>query len=74
MKTTIDIPENILEEAIRHTGAKTKKEAVVTAVEKYNKLRRLADLNARIRGTFKEFMSQEDLKRMREDSRWEGTK
>jgi Arc/MetJ family transcription regulator len=74
MKTTIDIPENVLEEAIRHTGAKTKKEAVVTAVEKYNKLRRLAGLNARIRGSFKEFMTQEDLKRMREDSRWEGTK
>ena len=71
MKTTIDIPEKLLMETIRHTGAKTKKAAILTAVEKYNKLRRLAALNARIRGTFKDFMTQEDLKIMREDAKWE---
>ena len=38
MKTTIDIPEKVMSEAIKHTGAKTKKEAIVTAVEKYNRL------------------------------------
>ncbi|HZQ47552.1 MAG TPA: type II toxin-antitoxin system VapB family antitoxin [Verrucomicrobiae bacterium] len=74
MKTTIDIPEKMLEEAIKFTGAKTKKEAVLTAVEKYNKLRRLAALNARIRGTFKDFMTQDDLKIMREDAKWEAMK
>ena len=74
MKTTIDIPEKVLAEAIRHTGAKTKKEAIVTAVEKYNRLRRLAALNARIRGSFKDFMTQDDLKIMREDAKWEGMK
>ncbi len=74
MKTTIDIPEKMLEEALKYTGAKTKKEAVLTAIEKYNKLRRLAALNARIRGTFKDFMTQEDLKTMREDAKWEGMK
>ena len=31
MKTTLDIPEHELREAIRHTGAKTKREAVVIA-------------------------------------------
>ena len=74
MKTTIDIPEKVLAEAIRHTGAKTKKEAIVTAVEKYNRLRRLAALNARIRGSFKDFMTQDELKIMREDAKWEGMK
>ncbi len=74
MKTTIDIPEKVLAEAIRHTGAKTKKEAIVTAVEKYNRLRRLATLNARIRGSFKDFMTQDELKIMREDAKWEGMK
>jgi len=68
MKTTIDIPEKLLAETIRHTGAKTKKEAILTAVGKYNKLRRLAALNARIRGSFRDFMTQEDLKVLREDS------
>jgi Arc/MetJ family transcription regulator len=29
MKTTIDIPEKELQEAIRHVGAKTKKDAIV---------------------------------------------
>jgi len=74
MKTTIDIPEKVLAETIKHTGAKTKKEAILTAVEKYNKLRRLAALDARIRGTFKDFMTQQDLKIMREDAQWEAMK
>lgn len=68
MKTTIDIPEKVLTEAIRHTGARTKKEAILTAVEKFNRLKRLEALNARIRGTFKDFMTQEDLRAMREVS------
>ena len=61
-------------ETIKHTGATTKKDAILTAVQKYNKLRRLAALNARIRGTFKDFMSQKDLKAMREDAGWEAMK
>ena len=69
MKTTIDIPEMVLEEAMQHTGAQTKRDAIVTAVERYNRLRRLAKLNARIRGTFKNFMTQADLKLMREGAR-----
>ena len=32
MKTTIDIPEKLLTETIKLTGAKTKRDAVVTAV------------------------------------------
>ena len=66
MKTTIDIPEGLLEEAIKYTGAKTKREAVVTAVERFNRLKRLEKLNARVRGQFKDFMTQADLKTMRE--------
>ena len=66
MKTTIDIPEGLLEEAMKFTGAKTKREAVVTAVERFNRLKRLERLNARVRGQFKDFMTQADLKAMRE--------
>ena len=65
MKTTIDIPEKLLEEAMRFTGAKTKRQAVVTAVERFNKLKRLEKLNTRVRGQFRDFMTQDDLTKLR---------
>ncbi len=46
MKTTIDIPESILADAMRFTGAKTKREAVVKALEEFNRLQRVKDLVA----------------------------
>jgi len=73
MKTTIDIPEEELEEAIRHTGAKTKKDAVVRALMEFNRRQRLAKLSGML-GTFKDFMTQEDLTTMREDKKWEKQK
>jgi Arc/MetJ family transcription regulator len=71
MKTTIDIPDLMLDEAMKHTGARTKREAVVTAVERFNRLKRLEALNARVRGTFKDFMTGKDLKAMREAEKQE---
>ena len=65
MKTTIDIPDGLLEEAMKFTGAKTKREAVVTAVERFNRLKRLERLNARVRGQFRDFLTQKDLMAMR---------
>jgi len=44
MKTTIDIPENELNDAIKYAGAKTKREAIVQAVVEYNRRQRMADL------------------------------
>jgi len=64
MKTTIDIPENDLKEVLGHTGAKTKREAVVTAIADYNRRRRLAQLAARL-GTLERFMTHDELKRQR---------
>jgi len=66
MKTTIDIPEDLMEEAMKFTGAKTKREAVVTAVNRFNHLKRLERLNARVRGQFRDFMTSTELKAMRE--------
>jgi Arc/MetJ family transcription regulator len=65
MKTTIDIPDTLLNEAMKFTGAKTKREAVVTAVEKFNRLKRLEKLNARVRGKFRDFMTPAALRAMR---------
>jgi Arc/MetJ family transcription regulator len=64
MKTTVDIPENELREAMRHTGAKTKREAVVIALSDFNRRRRLQKLAEKF-GTLDEFMTQEELRRMR---------
>lgn len=66
MKTTLDIPEETLQEAIRHTGAKTKREAVVIAVSDFNRRRRLQKLVEKF-GTLEGFMTQEELRRMREE-------
>lgn len=73
MKTTIDIPQEELKEAIKYTGAKTKRDAVVFAIKDFNKRKRLAEL-AGMLGTFKDFMTQDDLKNMREDKKWEKVK
>ncbi len=66
MKTTVDIPERELQEAIRHTGAKTKREAVVIALSELNRRRRLQKLVEKF-GTLDEFMTQEELRQMREE-------
>lgn len=64
MKTTIDIPEDDLEEVIKHSGASTKREAVVTAIREYNRRRRLSGLAEQL-GTFDEFMTREELDALR---------
>jgi hypothetical protein len=67
MKTTLDIPENELREAILHTGAKTKREAVVIALSEFNRRRRLQRLVEKF-GSLDGFMTQEELRQIREDS------
>jgi hypothetical protein len=66
MKTTIDIPQAELEEAMRHTGASTKREAVVTAIVDFNRRRRLAKLTQSF-GTFEHFLTHDELRRSRSD-------
>jgi hypothetical protein len=66
MKTSIDIPDQVLEEVIRHTGAGTKREAVVIAISDYNRRKRLEKI-CEMFGTFEGFPSAEELVRMREE-------
>ena len=68
MKTTVDLPEEALAEAMKHSKAKTKTEAVALAVAEFNQRARMAALTKHL-GTFKDFMTQDDLKRMREDGK-----
>lgn len=44
MKTTIDIPEGELRDAMRFTGTKTKRAAVLAALADFNRRRRMAAL------------------------------
>ena len=71
MKTTIDIPDALLREAIKHTGAKTKRDAVVTALDEFNRRRRLEEMAERLHGSCPGFMTQTDLRQMRQDHKWE---
>ena len=65
MKTTIDIPEDALEEVIRHTRAKTKRDAVVTAISDFNRRKRLEKLAEQL-GSFDSVVALEALLRLRE--------
>lgn len=60
MKTTVDIPENELLDAIRFTGAKTKREAVVGAISDFNRRKRMAEL-IRYAGTCANLMTSQEL-------------
>ncbi len=64
MKTTVDIPDADLEEAMRLTRATTKREAIVTAIREFNRRRRVAELS-RYAGTCNELISVGDLKEQR---------
>lgn len=44
MKTTVDIPDNELQDAVRYSRATTKREAIVTALADYNRRQRMAEL------------------------------
>lgn len=64
MKTTVDIPEEELRDAMRFTRARTKREAIVTAIRELNRRRRMAEL-ARHAGTCPDLMTVEELRRLR---------
>ena len=64
MKTTIDIPEKVLQEAMKHSGSSTKREAVLIALEEFNRRRRMARLAENL-GTFEDFMSRDELQKLR---------
>lgn len=60
MKTTIDIPEKDLSDAMRLTGAKTKRDAIVTAVQDFNRRKKMAEL-VKYTGTFESMMTNEEI-------------
>jgi hypothetical protein len=59
MKTTVDIPEDELRDAMRFTKAKTKREAVVKVLVDFNRRRRMAEL-VKYAGTFTDAFPSND--------------
>ncbi|MCF6334233.1 MAG: type II toxin-antitoxin system VapB family antitoxin [Spirochaetales bacterium] len=64
MKTTIDIPDTAILELMNFTHAKTKREAVLKAIDEYNQKQKLTQLAKMLR-TFEDFMDSDDLEIMR---------
>ena len=64
MKTTVDIPENELADAMRFTRAKTKREAIVTAIIEFNRRRRMAEL-VKYAGSSDSLITVEELRKLR---------
>ena len=60
MNTTIDIPEKDLADAMRLTGAKTKRDAIVTAVQDFNRRKKMAEL-VKYFGTFDSMMTNDEI-------------
>jgi hypothetical protein len=64
MKTTVDIPENELADAMRFTQAKTKRDAIVTVIQEYNRRRRMAEL-VKHAGTCEHLLTVDELQSQR---------
>lgn len=61
MKTTIDIPEKELMDAMRFTKAKTKREAVVKALEDFNRRQRVEIFLKEAAGSMPDFPSNDEI-------------
>ena len=64
MKTTVDIPDKELADAMKFTRAKTKREAIVTAIAEFNRRRRMSELT-KYSGSSKSLMTTSELQKLR---------
>ena len=64
MKTTVDIPDQMLREAMRFSGSTTKRDAVVAALREFNRKHRMARLRKYL-GKSDGFFTQEQLEKLR---------
>ena len=64
LKTTLDIPEEMLAEAMKICGARTKREAVLRALDDFNTRAKLRKLSERL-GHSKTFMDFDELMKLR---------
>ncbi|MBI1821840.1 MAG: type II toxin-antitoxin system VapB family antitoxin [Nitrospirae bacterium] len=68
MRTTMDIDDMLISEVIKVSGARTKKGAVVIALQEYIKAKKREELK-KIIGSYDEFgLSLNDLEKMRREA------
>ena len=60
MKTMMDIPEKAMQDAMRYAGAKIKREAVVKALEDFNRRQGVEALIA-MAGSFPDFPTNDEI-------------
>lgn len=65
MKTSVEIPDKELRDIVRFTKAKTKREAIVTAIVEYNRRKRMAEL-IKYSGTFEGMMTNDEIEALEE--------
>ena len=66
MKTTVNIPDRVIRDAMRHTKAKTKREAIVKALEEMNCRHSQAEL-LKYTGKFASLMTNEEIEALDEN-------
>ena len=66
MKMTVNIPDNVLRDAMRHTKAKTKRESIDKALEEMNRRYSQAEL-LKYTGKFESLMTNEEIEAMDEE-------
>ena len=64
MVTTVNIPDDVLREAMRHAKAKTEQEAVLRAVDEFNRRHRQTEI-LKYLGTFEQFVTPDELEAAR---------
>jgi len=65
MKTSIDIPEDILSDVKKYSKSKSKKEAIITALKEYIQKRKMAEVCS-LKGSMSSVITQKELSEMRE--------
>ncbi len=65
MKLTVDIPEKLLLETVKFTGAKTKGKAIIKAITDYNRQQRVKRVIKKLSSP-DGMMTEAELRRLRE--------
>ncbi len=60
MKFTVEIPDDELRDLLRFTRARTKRAAIVTAIEDFNQRRRMAALTKHS-GSFRSLLTNDEI-------------
>jgi|JI9StandDraft_1071089.scaffolds.fasta_scaffold751251_2 hypothetical protein len=64
MKTTIDIPEKILSEVLLYSKMKSKKDAIITAMEEYVQKKKMEKFASKL-GTLENLISNSELQKLK---------